>query len=60
VHGCIIHSPRGRGGFGYDPVFLPDGSKHTFAEMDANTKNSISHRGRAVRKLIEYLVEKED
>jgi len=55
VEGAIIHERRGVDGFGYDPVFLPDGYDQTFAEMDLDLKNSISHRGKATRKLIEYL-----
>lgn len=55
VEGRIIADLRGKGGFGYDPVFMPEGYSETFAEMDAETKNSISHRGRAFRKLIDHL-----
>jgi len=55
VNGVILHEGRGETGFGYDPVFLPDGSTKSFAEMDMETKNRISHRGVASRKLIEYL-----
>lgn len=55
VNGIIIDEKKGIDGFGYDPVFLPDGYAETFAEMDMATKNAISHRGRAVVKLIEYL-----
>ena len=55
VEGRILHERRGEDGFGYDPVFLPDGHDLSFAEMDLELKNSISHRGRAVRKLIAYL-----
>lgn len=55
VDGTIIESPRGREGFGYDPVFVPDGFSETFAEMSAEQKNKISHRGRAMAKLIEFL-----
>lgn len=55
VRGEIIETPRGAGGFGYDPVFIPDGANQTFAEMDAKTKNQISHRGIAIRKLIAFL-----
>ncbi|MDX5438810.1 MAG: non-canonical purine NTP pyrophosphatase, partial [Pontibacter sp.] len=42
-------------GFGYDPVFIPDGYDITFAEMSAEEKNSISHRGRAIQKLVAFL-----
>ena len=45
--GTIIQALRGEEGFGYDPIFLPDGHTRTFAEMDATTKNAISHRARA-------------
>lgn len=55
VEGEILTSPAGDGGFGYDPVFRPDGWQHTFAQASAEEKNSISHRGRATRKLIEFL-----
>ena len=55
VDGTIIESPRGEEGFGYDPVFVPDGFTETFAEMSAEQKNKISHRGRAMAKLIEFL-----
>ncbi len=55
VNGRITDKLHGAGGFGYDPVFLPDGSDRTFAEMTDGEKNAISHRGRAVRKLAEYL-----
>ena len=55
VDGVIALSPSGCGGFGYDPVFVPENSDLTFSEMSAEAKNAISHRGRASRKLIEYL-----
>ena len=55
VEGEITHAPAGCGGFGYDPVFRPEGYELTFAEMSADEKNAISHRGRAVAKLVEYL-----
>ena len=50
-HGHIIDSPRGEGGFGYDPIFLPDGLHQTAAELDSETKNQQSHRGLAVIEL---------
>lgn len=55
VEGRILETERGAEGFGYDPLFVPEGSERTFAEMDAAAKNAVSHRGRAVRKLADYL-----
>ena len=55
VRGSIALSEAGCGGFGYDPLFIPDGYDVTFAEMSANEKNSISHRGRAVAELVKVL-----
>ena len=55
VDGRIIEDQRGMSGFGYDPVFLPDGFDRTFAEMSEEEKNSISHRGRAIRKMMDFL-----
>jgi len=55
VYGTIIDSPRGSNGFGYDPVFVPDGFDKTFAEMELAEKNLISHRAIAVKKLINFL-----
>ena len=55
VEGRITESAAGCGGFGYDPLFIPDGYDCTFAEMSAEEKNAISHRGRAVQKLVEFL-----
>jgi XTP/dITP diphosphohydrolase len=55
VEGHIIDHKRGLGGFGYDPVFVPDGFDKTFSEMAPETKNAISHRGRAIRKFAEFL-----
>jgi XTP/dITP diphosphohydrolase len=51
VDGHLLRSPRGTGGFGYDPVFVPDGFDITTAEMTADDKDAISHRGRAFRAL---------
>ena len=53
--GEIIKEKRGEKGFGYDPIFIPDNYKETFAEMNAETKNTISHRGIAIQKLVEFL-----
>ena len=55
VEGHIAESEAGCGGFGYDPLFIPDGYDCTFAEMSAEEKNAISHRGRAVQKLVSFL-----
>ena len=55
VEGRIIDTERGGEGFGYDPIFVPDGYSTTFAEMPAAAKNAISHRGRAVAKLAAFL-----
>ena len=54
-HGQITREKRGHGGFGYDPVFVPDGFDETFGELSPELKNSISHRGRAVRKMVEFI-----
>jgi XTP/dITP diphosphohydrolase len=53
--GRIIHERRGEHGFGYDPVFIPDGSNKTFAEMTMEEKNKFSHRKKAMEKLIQFL-----
>ena len=53
--GKIIHEKKGREGFGYDPIFLPDGYDLTFAEMNLKQKNQVSHRFRAFGKLMDYL-----
>lgn len=57
VEGQILTEPHGSGGFGYDPVFLPDGYDQTFAEMSSSQKNGISHRSRALAKMVAYLKE---
>lgn len=54
-NGIIIRSEVGAGGFGYDPVFQPDGYERTFAQMSAEEKNAISHRGVAMRKVVAFL-----
>lgn len=55
VKGEIIREKRGASGFGYDPVFVPEGHTETFAEMGAEEKNKISHRARAVQRLCDFL-----
>jgi XTP/dITP diphosphohydrolase len=55
VKGTILYEKRGQKGFGYDPVFCPEGSTFTFAEIDLATKNKISHRGLAFEKLVSFL-----
>ena len=55
VRGTILAERRGTAGFGYDPVFVPEGYAETFAEMGSEEKNRISHRARAVQKLADFL-----
>jgi XTP/dITP diphosphohydrolase len=57
VNGTIISEKRGPGGFGYDPIFIPEGKIRTFAEMELSEKNSVSHRARAFEKLRKFLVQ---
>ena len=53
--GQILKEPRGEKGFGYDPVFLPEGYDKTFAELDSGTKNKISHRGKAIQQFYDWM-----
>ncbi|MDJ1491521.1 non-canonical purine NTP diphosphatase [Cytophagaceae bacterium DM2B3-1] len=55
IEGHILERQQGTGGFGYDPIFMPSGYQKSFAEMTLDEKGSISHRGKAVQKLIEFL-----
>ncbi len=55
--GTISNRKRGNNGFGYDPIFIPNGEKKTFAEMSIDEKNIFSHRGNALNKLLEFLKE---
>jgi XTP/dITP diphosphohydrolase len=59
IHGKIIDEKRGESGFGYDPVFVPDGYEQTFAELGEDIKNNISHRAIATTKLIHFLLKME-
>ena len=54
-HGRLLHAPRGGAGFGYDPLFVPDGHTQSFAELGDNVKNALSHRARAWAKLAEWV-----
>lgn len=56
--GTILKEKKGNFGFGYDPLFVPEGFSTTFAEMDMNTKSTISHRGKAIKKLVTFLTNK--
>jgi XTP/dITP diphosphohydrolase len=58
VEGTILSERQGDKGFGYDPVFLPDGFSQSFAEMDPSQKNAISHRGRALQQLKVFLAQR--
>ncbi len=58
IEGTIITEPRGEGGFGYDPYFVPKGDTRTFAEYPAEEKNAISHRGRALQEMARLLRER--
>ncbi len=55
VEGAVVHPARGEGGFGYDPLFVPAGYQQTFAELPAETKHALSHRGKAMAKATEFL-----
>lgn len=57
VDGSILTERYGKEGFGYDPIFMPDRFAVSFAEMPLDVKNQISHRGRAIKKLVDYLIE---
>ncbi len=55
INGNISETMHGSGGFGYDPIFVPEGYSHTFAEMTLEMKNKISHRAKAINSLVEFL-----
>ena len=55
--GNLIYEMRGTGGFGYDPIFIPDNYDKTFSELSSEDKNDVSHRGRAMKKLVAFLSE---
>jgi XTP/dITP diphosphohydrolase len=54
-NGNIVKVPRGAGGFGYDPIFVPEGYDQTFGELPPEVKNKLSHRGKAVMKMVAFL-----
>ncbi len=54
-HGRLAEEPRGSGGFGYDPIFIPEGYNETFGELPDEVKNKLSHRGEAVRKMVAFI-----
>jgi len=56
VDGTLVWPPRGERGFGYDPIFVPDGFSQTFGEMEPEAKHALSHRARAFRKLVDALL----
>lgn len=58
IHGRIAEAPRGHKGFGYDPVFIPDGYEMTFGELGSAVKNEMSHRRKAMEKFVEFLQKK--
>lgn len=55
VEGYIAESPMGTAGFGYDPVFIPEGHSHTFGELSAGIKNALSHRAKAMHRMLDFL-----
>ena len=55
IEGAILDEPKGNKGFGYDPVFIPNGYQKTFAELSSNEKNKISHRANAIEKLVAFI-----
>ena len=57
MRGTLIRERRGEGGFGYDPIFVPEGYSRTSAELSPEEKNAISHRGKAFRALLPAIIE---
>ena len=58
VEGRLLLSEQGSGGFGYDPLFVPDGFDQSFGVLPAETKNQLSHRARALAKIVEWLAQR--
>ncbi|MCS7029638.1 MAG: RdgB/HAM1 family non-canonical purine NTP pyrophosphatase [Bacteroidia bacterium] len=57
VYGTITDTPKGTQGFGYDPIFIPDGHQKTYAEMSLEEKNAVSHRAKAIQKLADFFTQ---
>lgn len=57
VEGTLLEAPEGTGGFGYDPLFVPDGHERSFAALGDEVKNALSHRARALRQVVEYFAQ---
>jgi XTP/dITP diphosphohydrolase len=56
-HGTIAQTPFGKGGFGYDPIFIPEGHSQTFGELPQEVKDQLSHRASALQKIIAFLAD---
>ncbi len=60
MHGSLAHHPSGTGGFGYDPLFIPEGMETTLGHIPADVKNKLSHRGKALKQVFEFLQSHQD
>ncbi len=59
IRGTLLHEPEGQNGFGYDPIFVPEGYSQSFASLGEDVKNTLSHRARALAKMFDYLSNKQ-